>query len=378
VLPYPTPTWALVYGALWLTVAISLVLLVLAIRGRTSRVLGYAVAVIYLYDQVVAFSYGKVDHDRMGFILALFVIPTVGRAGLRDRRSSEQAGWALRMVWIGAVATYFLASIAKLRFGGLHWVNSATIARAVIRRGTSLSRPLLEHPWTLRATQWFIMIFELTSPVMLFVKQRWRTYLVLFMLGFHAMTFAMITIAFWPHLVCLTALLPLERLGGVHADDNGLVGEREVRGSAAVLVYDGDCAFCTKCVDWAERHLPLRPRVVAWQHADLAALGLTAEQCDRAVQWVEPSGRVRSGAKAVGAWWWECRGFWRIPAVLCLVPPTSWVAAGVYRLVAANRSRLPGGTAACSMPAHLRPGAAAIGAGQPGEDDSVGQASASS
>ena len=82
----------------------------LAIRGRTSRVLGYAIAVIYLYDQVVAFSYGKVDHDRMGFILALFVIPTVGHAGLRDRRSSEQAGWALRMVWIGAVATYFLAS----------------------------------------------------------------------------------------------------------------------------------------------------------------------------------------------------------------------------------------------------------------------------
>ena len=265
------------------------------------RVLGDAIAVIYLYDQVVAFSYGKVDHDRMGFILALFVIPTVGHAGLRDRRSSEQAGWALRMVWIGAVATYFLASIAKLRFGGLHWVNSATIARAVIRRGTSLSRPLLEHPWTLRATQWFILIFELTSPVMLFVKQRWRTYLVVVMFGFHAMTFAMITIAFWPHLVCLTALLPLERLGGVHAGDNGLVGERRVRDSDAVLVYDGDCAFCTRCVDWAERHLPLRPRVVAWQHADLRA-------------WAHP-GAVRargSVARTVGAGPLGREGRWHV------------------------------------------------------------------
>ena len=44
------------------------------------------------------------------------------------------------------------------------------------------------------------------------------------------------------------------------------------------------------------------------------ALGLTQEQCEHAVQWVEPSGRVRSGANAVGAWWWGCRGFWRIPA----------------------------------------------------------------
>ena len=213
VLPYPTPSWVLVYGALWLTVAAALVLLVLSVSGRTWRWLGYAIAVLYLYDQVVAFSYGKVDHDRMGFILALFVIPTVGRAGLRDRRASEHAGWALRMVWIGAVATYFLAAMAKLRFGGPHWVNSATLARAVIRRGTWLSEPLLQHPWTLRATQWFILTFELLSPVMLFVKQRWRTYLVLFMFGFHAMTYAMITIAFWPHLVCLTAMLPLEHLG---------------------------------------------------------------------------------------------------------------------------------------------------------------------
>ena len=66
------------------------------------------------------------------------------------------------------------------------------------------------------------------------------------------------------------------------------------------------------------------------------------------------------------------------PPCLCLVPPASWVAAGVYRLIAINRSRLPGGTAACSMPAHLRPGAANPAAGQPAEDDPVGQASASS
>ena len=41
VLPYPTPSWVLVYGALWLTVAAALVLLVLAASGRTWRWLGY-------------------------------------------------------------------------------------------------------------------------------------------------------------------------------------------------------------------------------------------------------------------------------------------------------------------------------------------------
>jgi predicted DCC family thiol-disulfide oxidoreductase YuxK len=377
VLPYPTPTWALVYGSLWLTVAGALVLLVLAIRGRTSRVLGFAVAVLYLYVEVIAFSYGKVDHDRMGFILTLFILPAAGNAGLRERRSTEQAGWTLRMVWLLAVSTYFLASVAKLRFGGLHWVNSATIAGAVIRRGTSLSRPLLQHPWTLRATQWFIVIFELTSPIMLFVKQRWRTYLVVFMLGFHAVTFLMIKIAFWPHLVTLLAMLPIERLGGVRSNDAGDIVERPIRDSDATLVYDGDCAFCTKCVDWADRHLSVRPHVVAWQHANLEALGLTQEQCERAVQWVEPSGVSRSGAKAVGTWWWRCGGPWRLLAALCFVPPASWVAAGVYRLIAANRSRLPGGTPACSMPAHLRPGAARQEV-EPDDPAPIGQASANS
>jgi predicted DCC family thiol-disulfide oxidoreductase YuxK len=39
------------------------------------------------------------------------------------------------------------------------------------------------------------------------------------------------------------------------------------------------------------------------------------------------------------------------------VPPLRWIAHGVYRLVANNRDRMPGGTAACKLPAAQRPGA---------------------
>jgi hypothetical protein len=35
---------------------------------------------------------------------------------------------------------------------------------------------------------------------------------------------------------------------------------------------------------------------------------------------------------------------------LILLPPISWLAAGVYRLIANNRYRLPGGTPACAVP----------------------------
>jgi len=48
---------------------------------------------------------------------------------------------------------------------------------------------------------------------------------------------------------------------------------------------------------------------------------------------------------------------WRPLAFLARTPPFSWIASLAYRWIARNRHRLPGGTPACSMPPHLRPGA---------------------
>ena len=170
------------------------------------------VFVLYFEWMIIAFSYGKVDHDRFAFLVALAVLATVGRARWSDRTASEAAGWALRMVQIAVVLTYFLAAFAKLRFGGIEWVNSATLARAVLRRGTFLAEPLLGMPWTLQAGQWFIVAFELASPVLLFANAKWRTRLVVFLVGFHVATYAGITIIFLPHVLCLAAFLPLEVL----------------------------------------------------------------------------------------------------------------------------------------------------------------------
>lgn len=211
-LPLPTPTTGVVAVCTWGAVAGAAVLAVLALRGRTSRALGWVVFALYLEVQVIAFSYGKVDHDRVAFLVALAVLPTVGAVRLRGDRRSAAAGWALRCVQLAVVATYFYAALAKLRFGGPEWVNSGTIARAVIRRGTPLAEPLLALPWTLQATQWFIMAFELSAPLVFLASERVQRWVVAFWLSFHAMTYAMITIAFWPHLLCLLAFLPLERL----------------------------------------------------------------------------------------------------------------------------------------------------------------------
>jgi predicted DCC family thiol-disulfide oxidoreductase YuxK len=103
---------------------------------------------------------------------------------------------------------------------------------------------------------------------------------------------------------------------------------------------------------------PLRlaePRIVAHQHADLASLGLTVEQCQRELQWVGPAGHIDSGAQAVASLLRASGGPWSVVGALLRVPPARWVAALVYRLVASNRQRLPGGTGTCALPLGAAP-----------------------
>jgi predicted DCC family thiol-disulfide oxidoreductase YuxK len=121
------------------------------------------------------------------------------------------------------------------------------------------------------------------------------------------------------------------------------------------LVYDGDCAFCTSSVRWVTRLRLGADVVVPWQHADLAALGLTRQQCEAKLQWVAGDGRTSSGHEAVARLLLASALPWRPLGALLLVPPVSWLAARVYDWVAANRGRMPGGTPACSLPQDERP-----------------------
>jgi predicted DCC family thiol-disulfide oxidoreductase YuxK len=89
---------------------------------------------------------------------------------------------------------------------------------------------------------------------------------------------------------------------------------------------------------------------VAWQHADLAAFGLTAEEAAARVRYVGRDGTVSSGGAAVAAVLAEAGGAWRVVAWLLRAPGVRALTEVVYRLVARYRYRLPGGTPACRLP----------------------------
>jgi hypothetical protein len=195
---------------------------VVAATGWAPRITGTVAGLAYLGWMVVAMSYGKVDHDRFAFLVALAVLPTIGATSLRPARTAgrwtEQGAWALRCVQLSVVATYFLASWAKLRFGGLDWATGATLERALLRRDTVFSSWMLGKPEILVPMQFAMIGAEVLSPLVLVARSdRARALVALGMWVFHLSVFAGVTIIFLPHCVAIAAFVPLERLDDVVA-----------------------------------------------------------------------------------------------------------------------------------------------------------------
>lgn len=126
-------------------------------------------------------------------------------------------------------------------------------------------------------------------------------------------------------------------------------------GDQPQFLYDGDCAFCTRSVQWIERWVRPSAQLTAWQHADLHALGTTQARAEHEVLWRGRDGRIFGGAQAVAKLLIDTGGLWAAVGAVLRIPPFRWVARLGYRLIANNRYRLPGGTPACALPADQRP-----------------------
>ena len=128
------------------------------------------------------------------------------------------------------------------------------------------------------------------------------------------------------------------------------------------FLYDGDCAFCSTCARFIDRWIRTPARVLPWQFTALEPLGLTADECEGAVQWVDatpgvdaargtrpvagPEGIARLLRSAEGG---LGRLVWRPAGAVLGTRPILALTWPAYRWVARNRHRMPGGTAACSL-----------------------------
>ncbi|HEY2205723.1 MAG TPA: DCC1-like thiol-disulfide oxidoreductase family protein [Pseudonocardia sp.] len=114
-----------------------------------------------------------------------------------------------------------------------------------------------------------------------------------------------------------------------------------------VLVFDGECGFCTRALGWLR--LADRRRVIEtrpFQRPGVPeSLGLSVEQCAGSLQWRGADGSRAEGAEAIASALttaldraWPARLYAR----------TATAQDRVYRWVAEHRGRLPGVTPWCS------------------------------
>ena len=117
-----------------------------------------------------------------------------------------------------------------------------------------------------------------------------------------------------------------------------------------VLVFDGDCGFCTTVARHFEKRSLTPLTIAAWQLADLGALGLTETQASAQVYLVTERGAF--GGAECFAELMRIQGdpFHRFVAWGMRLPGIRKLFAWGYRRVAANRHKLPGGTPACALP----------------------------
>ncbi|MEM7142462.1 MAG: DUF393 domain-containing protein [Actinomycetota bacterium] len=115
-----------------------------------------------------------------------------------------------------------------------------------------------------------------------------------------------------------------------------------------MLVFDGDCGFCTSSARWIERRLPDDIAVVPWQSLDLVELGLTEEQVTTAAYWIDHTGAHR-GHRGIGRSLIAAGGGWKVAGWTIIIPPVSLLARPIYAVIAKNRHVFPGATEACRV-----------------------------
>lgn len=117
-------------------------------------------------------------------------------------------------------------------------------------------------------------------------------------------------------------------------------------GERWALVFDGECGFCRRSVEWVRnRDREDRIEPLPFQDSEVRERfqRIPLEDFEQAMHLIAPDGRSWSGARA-GEELLRLLPRWRWIAPMFRVPGVRWIAQRVYRLVADHRHSLGCGT----------------------------------
>ena len=124
----------------------------------------------------------------------------------------------------------------------------------------------------------------------------------------------------------------------------------QMNSSAPVLIFDGDCGFCTTTANWIKKNSRVALEIAPYQWTELGQYGLTTEEAAAKVQ-VVVGDKVFAGHYCMSKLLLiQPNILLKLVGAVMVLPGLDSISARVYEWIAANRQKLPGGTPACKLP----------------------------
>lgn len=124
---------------------------------------------------------------------------------------------------------------------------------------------------------------------------------------------------------------------------------RRANAMTPILLFDGDCSFCSSSARVLKKMVGQKVEVLAYQQVDLEPLGILTTECELAVQYADGNKRS-SGHIAIADALIATKSIWSLAGLFIKLPVITSAGFLVYDWVSKNRHKLPGGTPACQMP----------------------------
>lgn len=220
------------------TFVVTLAAGVAATVGYRYRLSSIVAAVGLLFLATLRSSWGQLLHFENLMVLQLLVLafaPAADAWSLDARRHTARTGdpnpaepsaaygFPLTLASLVMVVTYVIAGVAKLRYGGIEWLDGDTLrnhvaysaARLDIIGGTPpiLAEFVVEHAWILAPAAVIAVVVELAAPVV-FIGRTWRNAWVASAWLMHIGILLTMSVGFPSPLfgVAFAPLFPLERV----------------------------------------------------------------------------------------------------------------------------------------------------------------------
>jgi hypothetical protein len=207
-------------GVVTAVVILTVIAGIAALGDMRWPVTGPLFAVGFLWLTSFGASWGQILHTEHLVVLHVLVLA----AAPSGRGTSASVGWPLKVMSMVTVATYFVAGVAKFRFGGgLGWLDGDGLLRLVAH--DNLRKRLLGdvwspiapfavgHPLIFQLGAWITAAVELGAPLAL-LGRRWAYTWIALAWCFHVGVLALMAVLF-PYPLCgiaFASMLPVERL----------------------------------------------------------------------------------------------------------------------------------------------------------------------